>query len=765
MADKFRNTFPISVTFSAGEEPTSTKLNGLSSQAKNGLSLTEYAIGDVWNQAGDAVLDLASGAALMIPNLARYLGATKHLSPRIPYLPNITEYTYKFTAEAGKHEARLTFPPAAGTSYTWSGAGSPPSSLKATKDLVVANTDWWIDTDTGDIYTYAAINANWYLAYKPVVDGDLGTATFNIIPDPDTDTNYTSGGYGGVKIAYVNGSDDSAGYYIYLPPRGPLTNRRTDKAPQDVTNDGHTSNFSTSPGSNPLRFWQWYATDADTSSNAEHYRYVLPKLLTDNWSQDATLPAGYLYLWDDTGTGTIIDGLVFKAENAATPRKYVLVVSGSNLTTWLSTTGATAYPVANMQAPSATDHDPSFYPSTGGLKLITVGSDLSAAFSSLLGQYLNHDHGSQGSLVSSKVKHSKLEGLFCTSGTPQLTASYMDNDDHPMYLERHGYSTRDKYKNMLLGDLVLSSTADGGSDYDNLGAVSRKVVFGNGTGGPSIYYDPSYGTDGSIILTSTDGTDEPAFRFSGTSTVASDYIEMKPQYSVTGYDSIKAPNPLLLEGETGGANVASGILDRNGFELRGPSTAAFTYPNQTVSIVVPLGTGHGKIRSSTEATSLGWAPDGQGDTGGGYPSSQRVWTTSNSASANLVFYITDVPNGFLLQSVMIYYAITGTLSGPTYPCQLFIYKTSFVTPDAGTQFNLGTAAGYMPGTNDAPTLQGYTLVTPANFTRTLGSANSIIQFQFVPLLGSSETIRVWPMVLLTGKFKSASDWKQVDATV
>jgi len=53
MADKFRRTFPLAITFSDGELPTNQKLTSLANQARNGLGVIESAIGDLWNHSTD----------------------------------------------------------------------------------------------------------------------------------------------------------------------------------------------------------------------------------------------------------------------------------------------------------------------------------------------------------------------------------------------------------------------------------------------------------------------------------------------------------------------------------------------------------------------------------------------------------------------------------------------------------------------------------------------------------------------------------------
>jgi len=488
VADKLRTSFTLPVEFVTGELPSAAKMNAVSSQAKTSARLLEYAIGDLWNQAGDPLLTAGSLTenALMIPNLARHVGAAKLLSPRIPSLPNIEEYTWEPhpTNEVGGHEGSLTFKPHGASTYSWGGTGTPSATPEASLGDVDAAGEWYVDADSGQAYFYDAIGADWKLSYRPIIDGDLGAdATFNIMPDPETFSSYA---FQGVKIQYVNGTDNSLGYYIFLPPRGPI-DRKIDQSPQD--DEGiyvNTDNYQTTTplASNPNRIWQGDLIDAEIAdtTTAEHYRYVLPKIITDNMTQAAAFPQGLIYLWDHNNTGTILEGLSLSAENVPTPRKFIFVASGSALDAWLSTTaGALAYPEANLKS---SDHTPVMYPS-GGLRVMTTGSSLADVVSELVRLHYNHDHSTPTSPPGKVIPHHGLGSTFDPGSSPQLDPSTLANDDHPQYLHRKGAS-RDKFNNSMLSDLLLASTGSA-SNYQNLTSHSQKLVFGDLADGPQMY--------------------------------------------------------------------------------------------------------------------------------------------------------------------------------------------------------------------------------------------------------------------------------------
>jgi len=523
LSDKLRTTFPISVTFTEGELPSSAKMNGLARQAKNGLGIIEYVVGDVWNQAGDPIIGSDADAMLMIPSLGRYAGPTRYTNPRIPYLPDIEEYTYVAgLADNGKFWFRLPYPPAGSTTYSWSNGNNAVPEIHL-GDVTSAGK-WFINVDAGgQIWTYLPLTTGDRLTYKPNIAGDLGAATWNVIPDPDTDSGY---GFRGVKLVYKNGLDDSEGYEVYLPPRQPLNTRRINNSPQDLVHSGHSYNISTTPASERL-VWQADSVDGETGTNAEHYRYTLPTIVTNNWSSGSNIPAGLVYLWDPYTSETIIDGLAFAAEAAGTPRKWMLMVVGANLSTWIAGAGSTAYPEARLKSPAnggtSDSHAASHYPNDG-LRLITVGSDLSSVVSSLQTTLLNHSHAATGSVVN----HTILGDVFDKTYWPYFYPSPWMFDDHPQYLHRHGTGMhsgdyRDENHGAMLGDLLMGATSPW-AGHNTLVADSFGIIFGEDNNGAKLYFDWS-ATSLAVELNSS----VPSFRIQ--SNVTGSYMNMAPSHA------------------------------------------------------------------------------------------------------------------------------------------------------------------------------------------------------------------------------------------
>ena len=487
MADKFRTVFPIPVTLFAGEIPDYRKFNGISKQAKSGLGMLEAAIGDIWNQSGDAFLDtLSTSSALMIPNLARVLGRNVSLSARLPSISSsIEEYTFGCGAVAGKYKARLPFAPS-GTTWSWGGGASHPviANRVTNRGDLVNLTQWYIDTASGDIETYAPLDASWTFTYKPQANGDF--SGYNIIPDLSTTGSYISSGFGGIKICYTNGVDILAGYDIWLPPRLPCSVLYSNGPDRTVS-----SNFSSSPDSGTRKFWQDPAQPAPINATfAAHYRYNLPVSITTSWgSWVDDLPAGMIYLWDYSGSKTIIEGVVFRPSLGH--ETYKLWASGNALDQYISD-NPTIYTPAMLLATG--DHSAAQYPSNG-LKLVVVAVSATTAIRTLASNFSSHNHHEDGPASAGAISHSYLTGLEIPgtiAGVPQLTPSHYAGDDHPQYLERHGFNAgRDHFNNSLLGDLHLASTVSGVNAYNNLSGDSNKIVFGDATNGPFLRFNHS----------------------------------------------------------------------------------------------------------------------------------------------------------------------------------------------------------------------------------------------------------------------------------
>lgn len=491
MADKFRTTYPINVTFADGEQPTSRKLNAINTQAKNGLALVERALGDVWNQSGDIVY---ASHPVRIPNLARVLGDQAKMGAKFP-VPDMSPGESIVIRQDGVEpvtELQLDFKAKAdvgGVLETFILAQSAYTTRVNSRAEVNASNKFYIDAANSKIY----LGSPWpltYIEYSVAVE-DLptdGEPSVNIIPHPDQSD------WKGLKIHRL--SVDK--YLLFLPPRRPPTAGTIGKIPAGSTN-------SVVPSASPVHRY-WYADPAtwNAPSNPEadanysglvkdkRYRYKLPQplynLISDANAAGTEFPSGSIYLWDNSSQ-TIVEGLTFKVPDAnnayptspVSPRPvWVIQVEGAGLDNLFS--GFTS---------SLSTDNPADYQSR--FALITVGASV-AEIIERLRHSLFEDHNKVG--IQPRLRHGDLLGNQpgTSSRYNPIPPSYIDGDDHPHLLGRWGSTSdpskqRDRYNNGMMGDLLLLST-DPSNNRQNTIGISQAIRFGDMSTGPYIRYEP-----------------------------------------------------------------------------------------------------------------------------------------------------------------------------------------------------------------------------------------------------------------------------------
>lgn len=470
MTDKARSLFPVSVTFSKGEQPTHTKLNGFATQTKGGLALIEKMIGDPWNQGGDPSLS-PSGASVnananYIPNLARAIGSMKHIGPRIQVDAGCS-YTYIDNLGAhytGKNEGYLHFKPFLNTAVTSGGTGGLDATPVSSPALVIAAGDWHVDTD-GKFYSFSPISAAAVLTYEVQDTGlfsDLSNDTTpNLIPHPDDFTTEI-----GLSVKYANGTNATAGYKVLLPPRFAITgaNRLLPGHPDVASNEG-----------NDLATTSYWHTLSGTAGTTAIRRYRLPTFIR-TLDPNTDIPDGYMYIWDND-RGTIIEGLSFKTTSGATS-EYEFIVTTTPVSVFESVFSGLLGVATDLVTDYTTGHR---------FRLIVSSVSLAEHLGFLTERFLEHTHAktTDGSAL---ISHNDLLDLNTTT-TAGLwySPSNWAGDGHPQYLHRSGYSTaRDQYCNAMNGDLLIASSTPT-SNYINLAASSWALRFGS-TDGPTFWY-------------------------------------------------------------------------------------------------------------------------------------------------------------------------------------------------------------------------------------------------------------------------------------
>jgi hypothetical protein len=506
MSDKFRTSYPIQISFTQGEMPLNTKLTALSSQSKAAFQWLEYALGDLWNQSGDYYIEQTgtSSSPLMIANLARIIGQSHKFSPLFPVLDGLTRITFSFKQYIGEREAFLRLAPIGTcTTWTWTGTGAPSGSIAANVSSVNITNDFYVDTVTGKVTTYAAIQEDWTLTYEPIklTDSSYNNiySQFNIIPDPDT----ISSNFRGCKVSYFNGTDSSEGFLIFLPPRLPLRRyinsliNYEDNDPFPQTSTSTTSiNQTTDTASSDVYPWQSDTIDACVDPvNAMHYRYTLPRTLIAalNWNTGvAPLTNGFIYLWDKSQTGTIVEGVTFYKAigypyDDYSIQGWCLFTTSTAFANWITNNGS-ACGYTDTVLKDRTTHSSSYYPSTG-LSVITIGASIADVVLELVQGLYTHSHGSQDYVThrinTTPVSHKAIKDNFNTGAgsISRILNSSLTNDHHPQYLSREedAIGTR----NIMYTDIVFADTI-GQTTYSTY--LSFGLVFGDKV---SVYYLPS----------------------------------------------------------------------------------------------------------------------------------------------------------------------------------------------------------------------------------------------------------------------------------
>jgi len=432
--DKFKDGFPIAVDFVAGEQPTDIKLDGLADQTKNGLDQLEAAVGDIWNQS-KALSTGLSNRDLQIANIGRILGPASMLSPQI--LDGINIVDFEYAVPVGVKEFILPHRPMVGggnSTIDWN-ASARFTTEKAGETLLAADGDYFIDYQTGRVFTYTRTVSPDTAKYDYDSVGDsFSNASLNVIPDPNQTT---------ARCTVVDNTGD---YTITLP-------YITYDQDGVLLTDGSNPNHSEAPG-----------VGVHNSQRA-----LLPSFL---WglSVGDVIPAGYVFLYDhDPAQDAIVEGATLRYSNTS----------------------------------EITAENVSLAEGNARYSIITVGSPLTELMYELRKRYRVHIH--DGANGEERVAHANLTGniyegadTWGAADAPFVEMGYVpsvvDQNDHPQYLMRSGYSAgidSNNSDNVMRGEIMMGSVAPVGNDFRNLADNSRSIFFGSETG-PRLRYNNTY---------------------------------------------------------------------------------------------------------------------------------------------------------------------------------------------------------------------------------------------------------------------------------
>jgi hypothetical protein len=450
MADKLRKTFPLNITFSDAEQPDSAKLSAIASQARNGLAIIEKVVGDLWNQSADSVV---ASFPLQLPNIARMLGEAKYLNPVIfpatndfYFLEDLNDNWSSYT------EGYLRFKPKTLTGMICVNTLSGDSFARVDNEYDLSNNnEYFVDVNTGRFVFFQSIGYKFprikYLV-SPSQDWIPGN---EVLPGVIPDERQT--GFVGCRI-----SESGGNYYLHLPPRTPLT-MDADETPTNWPSGNQISdNQAASLDTGDRRLWQDPTVAAFDDA---HYRYALPKELQDrlaSLSVGASLPSGFMYLWDQ-GNETIVEDATFR--KASFGKDWIVQVESSTL---------------DLSTLVSSDETTTSYNS--GYSLIVCGAPLARWIWEFVSAFYQHKHDNSGDF-STQMEHKALlesnppsdeaatehYGRYPTS-LPPWPKSRWEGDDHTSLLSRAGSQGtlisrhRDLNDNAMLGDLVLANRSE-----------------------------------------------------------------------------------------------------------------------------------------------------------------------------------------------------------------------------------------------------------------------------------------------------------------
>lgn len=429
MADKLLTSVVVTPEFVDGEQPPAAKFTAIGAQLKKAVRDIEAAIGDIHDESwpysalNGARLSAqwgrnfvtgnpAVGAVerpLSIANLARLVGPAANLNPRqLGGGSTITD-----TVPIGVHNFNLRYPrPEGGVSFE---DGTVFANAVGNVGLLVAPGDYFVDDPTGQVWTVSA-TAGQHVTYN-IDPSHMGGgmnytgSTFNVIPDP---AQVQTGAYAVTITGPVSGK-----YTVTLP-----------------LVSAQQSNISGSS-----------ATLLDYDTNID-LQLLLPERLTDVYLPGEAIPAGFLYLRNNT-TNEFYDRAVYQYLTDST-----FYISSVDLTDALA------------------DSDK--------FSIVTIGCDITTSIDDLRRKQ-HHDHS--GVFGEPMVPISSVSEL---TAQPGATGAWVPSENAsnfaPQYLHRDGWQSGIDNNindfNAMRGHLAIGD--DGATAGAALGLVgnSYKVAFG-----------------------------------------------------------------------------------------------------------------------------------------------------------------------------------------------------------------------------------------------------------------------------------------------
>ena len=441
-SDKLKDLFATRPTFVKGEQPTGRKFTLWAQQTDDAFLELEKAIGNMW---GSFYIE-NDVSPLLFNTLARSIGSMDLINPLVPHSTDVTGYN-QGTISNQRYLWLDLFPNGSGGTWLTAsldasivpGVGNP--GYKADRTLLAELGDW---TVVGrKIYTYSPL----------VGAGD--TITYN---------GTTGDGTGGLP------KGDLGTYFTVIPQLAQL---------------GETENTAC------------IVTKLDLAGEV-YYQVVTPNYLVDYYGNEPIVGTGLQFelpLQAQITPGDEIPHGIIRLWDAGDPVSIDLAQPISDSARYIAVNNTT-FNIFNV---TLEGFDEPITEVNTRYFLVTSGSSLAETLNRVWEKTFNHTHSPYDFLPG--VKHGDLDDLEPTGLDVQggslgwlldySTQSIIANNHHPQYLYREGYQATDDgtYNNAMVGDLVLASTVQDGTDlYANLDHDSWRLYFGMGSG-PYAFYD------------------------------------------------------------------------------------------------------------------------------------------------------------------------------------------------------------------------------------------------------------------------------------
>lgn len=437
MSDKLRAGVSVTPTFVSGETPPANKLNAISVQMRYAAQQLEKAVGDIHGQSYPYSTNLTTlsrpyprdrftgnkltGSAekwLDIANIARLIGPASNLNPRAMAQQTITE-----AVPVGVHQFQLRYVPDDRTAVTFTDATVFAVYFSSGSGVSAAG-DYHVSQD-GKVHTVSATAGGTvtYTTTPRLQGGEYSHPSHraNVIPDPHQ---IEAGGPG---ISWGSLTADGT---------------RTGTLPTATHGLSNYEGDSTTLSADDLIFGQ---------------QYFMPAVLVDNFTAGEEIPAGFLFVKNET-TGEVYEDAEYFYDTNTT-----FIMGGTDITDDIN---------------------------AGHLfSVITVGTDITSSIDDLRVKTRHHVH--DRAFGEPFIPSRALLTLEEAGNKGSFVPSSIGGNFAPQYLHRDGWTpgVDDTHNdgNALRGNLMIGLKNGSAGSYVAATGESYKLMFSSSSGSQACY--------------------------------------------------------------------------------------------------------------------------------------------------------------------------------------------------------------------------------------------------------------------------------------